>query len=179
MNEKVKCTKVYHYLRSQEADIIFIQEMHFTKSKHRIVRNEWGDQVYFSDGESNARGVATFIKPGLDCSVEEVFRDGNGRQLNTTLKINNQSWQMINIYAPNVDQPSFFAKIFENLNNQSPDHIVLGGDLNVILDTGKDRKSFNKNTKITKSGTLINTFLEEAEWIDCWRQRNHDKFRYT
>ena len=52
----------------------------------------------------------------------------------------------------------------------------MGGDLNVIL--GKlDKKGGRQSS--SKSAEIVNTFLEEYDWVDCWRHFNKEKFVFT
>ena len=107
LSDKVKRTRVFRYLRNLEIDIALIQEVHSVKRCHKIFRNEWGGEVIFSDGDSNARGVATLFKRGLEVKIIEQNRDGEGRVLDLVLQIENQTFRLLNVYAPNKDDPEF------------------------------------------------------------------------
>ena len=46
MNDKIKRTQVYQFLRKNDVDIACIQETYLSKNKQRIIRNEWGGQIF-------------------------------------------------------------------------------------------------------------------------------------
>ena len=57
------------------------------------------------------------------------------------------------------------------------DHVICGGDFNVIFDPKLDRKG--GRALQSKAGSVIGTFLEEYDWCDIWRQMNPGKFKFT
>ena len=57
------------------------------------------------------------------------------------------------------------------------DHLVLGGDINKVLNPELDKKGGKKVG--TKSAQVINAFLEEAERCDVWRATHSDQFQFT
>ena len=159
LNEKIKRTKVFRFLRSKEIDVACIQETHLTKSKHRIIKNEWNGKVVYNDGESNSRGVAVFFAKHLDVQNVSVDRDLNGRFVSVAIKLNEQSLRIVNVYAPNGDCPAFFTDVFQKIQNYTEDHIILMGDFNQILNVKLDRKGGSKTENTTKSANIINIFM--------------------
>ena len=57
---------VFTWCRKNNADLIFLQETHSTKSCESQWKKEWGSSIIFSHGSANARGVAVLIRSGLD-----------------------------------------------------------------------------------------------------------------
>ena len=112
LSAKNKRTQVFRYLRNQEIDIACIQETHFTKNKRKIFRNEWNAQIYFSDWRSNARGVAILFSRKIEPENVKVERDNEGRCLEVSCTIGTSSYRIVNIYAPNEDDPDFFCQNF-------------------------------------------------------------------
>ena len=177
LRDKVKRVKVFRYIRSLEADIVFLQEVHCTKNNHKIFKNEWGGRCLFSDGESNARGVVTMFRRDLDVEIVKVVKDNDGRRLDLTAKFDHQTLRLINLYAPNTDEPSFFAKVLDDVTEAEEDHIIVAGDMNVVLDNDLDKKG--GKPKSSKSAGIINNFLDENDWLDVWRHFNPNRFWYT
>lgn len=70
---------IFTWCRKQKADLIFLQETHSTKENEYKWKKEWGSEIIFSHGSSNARGVAVLIKRGLDIVVEQELLNSNGR----------------------------------------------------------------------------------------------------
>ncbi len=118
---EVKRKKQYQLAREVKADILFLQETHSQPEVERIWGNQYGgEQSFFSHGESNARGVSTHFKRGLDVKICEVCRDPEGRYLWIQAKIQGRLFGLLNIYAPNTEkkQVLFFKKIQDFLINK-------------------------------------------------------------
>ena len=178
MNEKIKHTKIFKYLREHKIDIGFLQETHASKSKHKIYKNEWNGKILFNDGSSNSKGVAIVFHKDLDIDIVHIGKDSEGRVLDVSCKLNGISMHLINVYTPNEDKTEFFTHILEGLELSSEDYKVLGGDLNVWLNPEKDKKG-GHTSKYKASSCLINSFLEEYDWMDAWRVFHPDKFEFT
>ena len=67
------------------------------------------------------------VRLSLSCTVCDMTT--NGKQLT-----------LINIYAPNDDNPTFFTSVFEHLDDFKCDEIIIGGDYNLVLDIENDKK---------------------------------------
>ena len=120
------------------ADVVLFQETHSTKKLERIWCSEWGGKAAFSHGESNARGLCTLIKKGAPVDLIRTTTDNEGRVLITQLKSCNTVFTLINVYAPNKDDPSFFKKLNRYMCEEC-EHKILMGDFNIALDNDKDR----------------------------------------
>ena len=177
LGDKIKRTRVFRYLKEKEIDIALLQEVHSIKTKEKIFKSEWRGDIIFSHGESNARGVALLIKQNLAVKVMKINKDDQGRKLDVTLQIDSQEIRLINVYAPNVDDVGFFSSLFENVYQAEEDHVIIAGDLNVLLNPKIDRKG--GRTSKSKSRDLINLFLEENDWADVWRHFNPNRFCFT
>ncbi|KAJ3583297.1 hypothetical protein NHX12_028161 [Muraenolepis orangiensis] len=62
-----------------EADIICLQETNWDDRVVEDVRREWLGDVFVSQGEAKARGVAILVKQGVVEGVRLVVNDGRGR----------------------------------------------------------------------------------------------------
>ena len=126
--ERVKRKRIFHYCYEKNIDIVCLQETHFTKRKHTMIRNEWGGDIFYSDGETNARGVAILVRRGLTLEDMSMEKDSEGRMIAISFKIGNKTIYVCNVYAPNVDEPEFFVNIINKIHNKSHDYIVWTGD---------------------------------------------------
>ena len=175
--DRVKRRQFFTYIREKQIDIICVQETHCQKKYHKIWRSEWGGEIYYCDGESNARGVMIMFRKGLT-SQDVKFKQGNeGRTLRVYITHEEKVMHIINVYAPNQDNDSFFLELCEQLQHDDSDFCVLMGDLNKCLNLEIDRKG--GHPKDMKSSLVINNFLEESNWFDLWRILNPDKFGFT
>ena len=168
-----------------KTDICFLQETHGTTEVEHIWANEWGGKVLFSNGTNNARGVAILIKPKLDLEIVDTYSDNMGRIFLLKAKIQNTLFNLLNIYAPNGEeqQAPFYHSLKKTLRSKInyQENILLGGDMNVLMDIAKDRKGGNF-TPTRRYHTVLNTIhdmMEEADLNDVWRTKNPNVRRYT
>ena len=176
--QNIKRKKYFTYLKENKIDIAFIQETHATKKAKKIWVNEFNGKIVFSNGESNAKGVAIIFGNNLDMKIISTTRDTEGRYLFVEIMYHQVKVGLINLYAPNNDDPTFFQKIFERVNDMDVDHIIVGGDFNKVLDGKVDRKSKTKQN-CTASAKLINEFLEENNFVDIWRIGHPNTSQFT
>ena len=73
---------------------------------------------------------------------------------------------MANIYAPNEDDPNFFADVSYHLLDFKCDEIVIGGDFNLVLDVEKDKKGGLARTH-KKSLEVVKDLRESLDLIDA------------
>ena len=69
--------------------------------------------MFFSHGTNHSKGTMTLINPSLDCKIERVISDKNGRFIILKLSFDQQSIVLVNVYAPNDanQQSEFFSKL--------------------------------------------------------------------
>ena len=58
--------------------------------------------------------------------------------------VNDNPMLLVNVYAPNQDDPEFFKSLIERISEFDVEIKILGGDLNILLDPDKDRKGGSK-----------------------------------
>ena len=66
---------IFSWCKNRKADIVSLQESHSQKAEEHLWSEEWGGLVYFSHGQSDARGVCILIKQGLDFKLLERLSD--------------------------------------------------------------------------------------------------------
>ena len=177
MTERSKRIQIYQYLRMNKCEVNFLQETHCTKNRQKQWRNEWSSTAYFSNGESNARGVAILLSKNFDFTVEKMYQSEEGRYLCLVGKYNDMKIALVNVYAPNEDAPEFFEQLFELVNSLEVDHFICGGDFNKCLNNELDKKG--KETKPTKSAEFINAYMNENDWVDIWRIGHPSEKQFT
>ena len=80
---------------------------------------------------------------------------------------------LVNIYAPNKDEPTFFQNVCEKLSSFDGDFIIFGGDFNLVCDINKD-KTGGIATTHSKSRDEVEILKENFELTDIWRVLNPD-----
>ena len=78
LGDSKKRRDVLDYLRSKGYSMLCLQDTHFTKNIEKIIRAEWGYQVYFSSYTSQSRGVAIFIRNNFEFKLHNSVVDETG-----------------------------------------------------------------------------------------------------
>ena len=183
MSNFQKRRTMFTWCRKRKADIIFLQETHSTVITETQWKNEWGAEIITSHGSSNARGVAILIKAGFDCSIHQQILDPMGRYIIVKAVIQDKTYVLINIYAPNKDKDiiNFFKNLFAVLqkeNLESEENIIIGGDFNCPLNPELDKKGgvLLQRKSVTN---CIECLQSQLDLVDIWRIKNPDIKSYT
>ena len=91
---------------------------------------------------------------------------------------NGKQLTLVNLYAPNDDDPNFYTSVFEHLADFQCDEVIIGGDYNLVLDVEKDKKGGLAKTH-KKSREVLNKFTEDLDLVDVWRVQNPESQRFT
>jgi len=62
------------------------------------------------------------------------------------MKIDNKILTLVNIYAPNNDNPTFFQNLLDHLLSFECEEIIMGGDFNLVTDVQRDKQGVNATT---------------------------------
>lgn len=108
INHPVKRSKILSHLKSLSADIIFLQETHLKLDSRVKLRCRWIENVYQSNFSVKARGVAILIRKGVPFKLNTLKTDKEGRYIILSGEIHSLPITLLNIYAPNFDNPDFF-----------------------------------------------------------------------
>lgn len=135
INKPAKRSKVFSHLLDQGAEIAYLQGTHLLNKDHLKLYRGGFNQIYHSNFNSKSRGVAILIHRNVQFVETITIRDQHGRYVIVLGKLFNMPVVLANIYAPNWDNMQFFR---DNLDTHN---LILGGDLNCVLDTTLDRSS--------------------------------------
>lgn len=155
-----------------------MQETHLKNNFHNRLKAKWVKEVYHTSFSMKARGAAIIIKKAIHFIHNSTIADKDGCYIIVSGEIYNTSLTLVNVYAPNVDNPAFFRKVFSLLPNLSQTKLIIGGDFNTPLDPFLDRSSFCKIPK-NNSSVLLNSFLKSMNLIDLWRFTNPSDRDYS
>lgn len=85
---------------------------------------------------------------------------------------------LVNIYAPNFDDPQFMNKLFECLPSVNDNLLIIGGDMNCVIDPKLDRSNPRTLTPSLMSRSLSD-FMSKNGCIDPWRFHNPHTKEYS
>lgn len=171
LGKAIKRGKVFAHLKSLSSDIIFLQETHIHPTEQRRLRAQWVSHVYQSTFSSNARGVAILVRRSIPFVFKSMVSDPGGRFILVTGTINSVPLALLNIYAPNFDNPDFFCKVFRLAADQNNHNIIIGGDFNCFLDPQMDRSSATTAPSL-KSVPILNNLVKSLNLVDIWRHQH-------
>ena len=178
LSNKSKRREVFGWLREKNFSVFFLQEAHCTKETENMWRSEWGYQAIFSSYSSESAGVCILFNNNFSFEIVKQFSDPEGRFIFCDIKIDSKIVTLLNIYAPNNDDPTFFENIYEHLNSFECEEIVYGGNFNLVLDLDMDKEGGNKTTH-KNALKVLNTIQENLDLIDIWRAQHPQLKRFT
>ena len=169
LRNRLKHRKIMRYIKNNNVQICLLQECHSNSNDSFLWANEWGNKCIFSNGEMNACGVTIFFAKYGD-GVRDISRDMQGRYLIIKLEIENVTYCICNIYAPNEDRPEFFGTVADEVRKMDCMYNVIGGDFNVVDNPDLDR-SDNKIYN-NRAWQEIKDWKESENLTDIWRLHN-------
>ena len=141
LNKSIKHRSTLRRIHNQNYQFSFLLETHSSKDSAITWEVEWGGKALSSHGSTNSKGVMILINPKLECKIEKVIADKDGRYIIVDIFLNQIRILLVNIYVPNdqTQQVLFLKRLQQHLEPFADEHIVVGGDFNCAL-TGKDKK---------------------------------------
>ena len=126
--------------------------------------------MYCSFGANNARGVAILFNKHIDVQPILCFQDHDGRMIGIKITVNNCEYLIVNIYAPNNDEPEIFTKWIKNIEDYPCENVILGGDFNLTMNPNLDIHDPLLNNY--NSMEVLQEYMERTNLVDIWRVRN-------
>jgi len=80
--------------------IFCLQETHSQPDDEKIWSVEWGRKIFFCHGTAHSKGVSILLNPNSSFNFDIVQLDHQGRILISKLKIFEETFFIVNIYAP-------------------------------------------------------------------------------
>ena len=178
MGSPIKRLRIFSHLKRLKADLVFLQETHMSTKDQVRFKCPWVSEVFHSDFNSKARGVAILIGKSIQFSASKVISNKNRRYLIVTGTLFHIPILLVNIYAPNFDDPHFMNKLFGCLPSLNSSLLIIGGDMNCIIDPNLD--SSNPQTLTPSSmARWLSDFVSKNGCTDPWRFYNPHTKEYS
>lgn len=165
-----KVKQVMNRIKTLQSNIVFLQETHMKCEDELKVRRRWKGIVTSAPFTSQARGVMILIHDSIPFQIDKIIKDKGGRYIIMQGTILNERIILINVYAPNNDEPKFFQNLFFSVASLSG-LCIITGDFNCTLNPTLD-KSSGIDQSHSKSREVIKQFMKEMNLIDIWREEN-------
>ena len=150
-----------------DADIFCFQEVQISDpSFFKSFADKWRGSCFWSPALGKQGGVMTCFSDSFDYEVVQWKRDTSGRVVSVVIKINDYSFNIVNIYAPtNLTERKVF---FENLHEYflPSDSIVIAGDFN-CYEYQSDKTGGNLSC-----AKYLADFRTTFNLVDAWHRLN-------
>ena len=90
-----------------------------------------------------------------------------------TFKLN-----LINICAPNKDNPNFLKKVWQLAQNEIADHVIICGDFNLVLNPSLDCHNYT-NINNPHARSKVMEMMNSLDLIDSFRYLNNNVKRFS
>ena len=177
LNKLVKLKQVMSRIRQLKAKIVFLQETHLTPEDVVRVSRRWPGRVFSASFSSHSCGVITLIHNSVPFQLLSVIENRFGRYLIVQCVILSVRLNLVNLYGPNVDRPSFFRGLFLSMA-ALPGDLIIGGDFNCTLQPEID-KSTGTDTSHNQTRKELLQCMKEFNLIDIWREGHPNQLTFS
>jgi exonuclease III len=152
-----------NWIKKEDPTVCCLQETHLiNRKKHWLKVKGW--KIYQTNGPPNQARVEILISYKVDFKPTLIKRD-KGHSLLIKGEIHQKEIIIINLYAPNVNAPSFIKHALKDLKTHIDSKTVVVGDFNTPLPP-IDRSS---KQKINKEILEINHTIDQMDLADVYR----------
>lgn len=175
LNKLIKLKQVLGRIRLLKFQIIFLQESHLTDLTK--VKRRWPGQVFAASFNSQARGVIILIHISIPFRLSHEVIDPAGRYIILQRTILTSQITLVNVYGPNVDNPTFLRNLFLTMSTP-PGQYIIGGDCNCVLDPLKDR-STGADASHSDARKVLLYSINDLYLIEVWRKLHPNKKEFS
>ena len=161
---------IFCYLKQQKATIFCLQETYSQPDDEKIWSARWGGKIFFCHGTVHSKGVCILLDPNSTSNFNVSQTDYQGRILISKLKICEEIFFIVNIYAPTDyrDQNESLVK------KTDTSRLIIASNWNCTLT--KADKSGGAAWKSTNYRDAVDNLMNELNLIDIY-QKLHPKTR--
>ena len=131
-----------------------LQEDHCSEKTKDLWTKEWGYTSFFSSFSSTKAGVGILFNNNFELQIMKNYIDPSGRYIIYDQVTDRKLLTLVNVYAPNEDDPNFFKTLADHMEDFQKDETIIGG------------------ARRTVSG-----ISENLDLVDAWRLLNPDTCR--
>lgn len=132
LQSRAKRRAIFKHCREAKFEFCLLLETHSIRDLEKIWRAEWGGQISFAHGESNARGVAILVRRWSGFTLDDIEIDPSGRYILARISREQETFLLGNVYMPTQDHAENQIAIIEelekkNISSTGPHHRHLRG----------------------------------------------------
>ena len=159
LGDQSKRRDVLNYLKIKKYNIYCIQDTHFVDKEIPYIRSMWDFECYFSNLNSQSRGVAIFINNNFDYKFKSLEKDMSGNLLILNFTSVDSDHTLVCIYGPNKDNPQFYQTIYDKICIKEC-ACILCGDFLLVLNPDVDCLNYVNINNPKARGTVQHLILE-------------------
>ena len=178
LQDNFKRKKIFSYFHKRNDDIMFLQETHSSSTDEKWWSTQWGGHTWLSSFASNSRGVGILVKSSVSVSTNKIVKDPEGRYVILDALFNGLHLILVNVYAPNNDDPDFFLDLFAVLDNMDLSRLIVAGDCNFALGPLDYSGSLPHHSNVN-SRNIFEAIMDEFNLVDIWRSEHPNIRKYT
>ena len=130
-----KRNDVLHYLKKKNYSIYCLQETHFSEEIHSLITSKWGYKAYFNSStlskkqkqKQNKKRLAILINNNFEFIFVNLVTGDKGDFMLLKLKINDQTFTLVNLRSSNKGDPDFYDRVMGELKNTRSQELILTG----------------------------------------------------
>ena len=123
--------------------------------------------------------MAILFKTNFDFVLNKDYADPDGRFIILDIKTADLCFTLVNLYAPNKDDPHYFQNVNNRILEFDCDNIILGGDFNLIKNAKSDKEGGILGPSHPKALTKVEKIQINLDLGDIWRDQNPLDKRFT
>jgi exonuclease III len=132
-------------------------------------------KIYQANGPPKQAGVVILISDKIDFKLTLIKQDKEGYSILIKGEIHQKEVTIINIYAPNINEPNFIKHTLKDLKSYIDCNTVVVGDFN----TPHHQKICHPNKKINKGILELNHTMDQMDQADIYRIFHPTSAEYT
>lgn len=144
LNHPAKRASMWKTALSTGCDILCIQETHFACDSAPQCQHKSFPHIFKADYSRKQRGVLIAIRDTLAFKLLNSYSDPEGRFFILVCTLDNVTYTLVNICAPNNRQMKFHKATLKKIHEMQKGHILMCGDFNLVSDFVMDSSSSAK-----------------------------------
>lgn len=177
LGDMSKRRDVLNYLKTKNFNIYCIQDTHFIDKESPYIRSIWGFNCYFSNFNSQSRGVSILINNNFDFHFKSLTKDETGNFLILDFTSYDTDLTLVCLYGPNKDSPEFYHNICSKIQHKE-NACFICGDFNLVLNPDIDCLNY-VNVNNPKARDKVINMIFDLDLIDVWREDHLEEKKYT
>ena len=122
--------------------------------------------------------MVTLLNNNFEYTILNTFKDDEGNILQTIIDCGNFKLNLINVYAPNRDSPSFFSKVMQLAHDYNADYVMICDDFNLVLTPSIDCYNY-VNTNNPQAWAKVIEMMSSLDLIDAIRHLKPNVKRFS